>query len=206
VSGTKDESSIPSAPKLEGSELLLPHKFHTKENWEKIKQVLSKGVTNVTELQELFNKLNALYSEVKTEIRALIQTLEKELTSEEQEDFWSQTFPFIRMLTLSMEDIFENRQIYRLHAGYEGMIDLTRGEAAVMLAASFFSLFPPVPNANWPDPNWGTFLGPIVIPSQFGKIRCILHYFDRIILQIQTNLIKKNPMNVLNLSNIIIVK
>jgi len=57
-----------------------------------------------------------------------------------------------------------------------------------------------VTNQSWPDANWGTFLGPILIPSQIAKIRCILHYFDRILLQIQTNLIKKN-LSILDLSN-----
>ncbi|XP_064639529.1 uncharacterized protein LOC135495054 [Lineus longissimus] len=109
--------------------------------------------------------------------------LEQDAEAEEKHRFYSETFPFIIDCALKIEELRPEAGLHYSLQKEECSIELKRDFVASILACAFLCLFPRRPKdiaSRLNDINFNNFFHYLPSPPQSAKLRCILHYFDRV--------------------------
>jgi poly(ADP-ribose) glycohydrolase len=107
-------------------------------------------------------------------------------TPQEKNNFFSFTLPRMQKLALSLPELFEECEIPLLVAGKQQTLLLSQKQIACLLCNAFFCTFPKRQTfsqefANYPSINFNTLFTGKCAGSRAGKLRCLIHYFERIV-------------------------
>ncbi|CAF0977943.1 unnamed protein product [Adineta ricciae] len=155
--------------------------------------IIQKALTNLKQMCDIHT---ATIEELKETIRSctrqehdfsILEKLINDIYSNEQREyFMSTTLPNMCNLALNVDTICPQPPPL-LRVGSNASVTLSQHQAAALLACGFFCLFPNRSYGDgkykfkrFPNPNFDRLYRP-GHPKKIEKLRCILHYFRRII-------------------------
>lgn len=154
--------------------------------WELIKQALSSSILSSHQLEAAILHYNSKYSQ-RWDFIALHKFFSDTLEEEETEYFFANVLPKLIQLALSLPHIVTTGipllRKYKRHS-----VSLSQQQISCLLANAFFCTFPrrntsrKVSEFNtYPDINFsGLFMGNAANPSLQEKLKCLMHYFQRV--------------------------
>jgi poly(ADP-ribose) glycohydrolase len=157
----------------------LPHA--DSENWLRVKEQLSQP-EQISNVHQLACVIKTIKPDITPDIMEHFNlTGLQKLIDENQIPFFTRIFPFMCTLALDLENLFPSGTIEQLIPGMDHKIDLTRRQAACLLANAFFCTF----TGDLCDFHFAFILSSYRHAeydgsSQYNKVRCIIHYFDRL--------------------------
>lgn len=180
-----------SAVDKNGKQVVFPCDLPT---WPQIKTQL-KQLKSVTTLDDAFAcmvKMNAIKDKKNTSELTIQQTcfhglkkfFMKHAAPEESDMFITKTLPAIATFALSLEHLKPQDGLSYSQALVNYSVKLDRVFIASVLANAFLCLFPNLPESmseKLQGINFGNFHTYLGAKSQQAKLRCILHYFERLI-------------------------
>lgn len=152
--------------------------------WSVITEALSRKIKSVEDLERAVLEYNSRYIS-KWKFRGLHHLLEQEFEEEERASFFSKTLPVMVQLALSLPDLV-TKPPPLLVQGTTHSITLSQMQIASLLANAFFCTFPrrnakgnDTEYARYPDINFNRLFFHKEQRS-LEKIKCLLHYFQRV--------------------------
>jgi len=109
---------------------------------------------------------------------ATLSVLLELFTLGEKNVFLSFTLPFIASLALAIPEIIPE-PIRLLRSKESSAVTLSQKQCAALLAGAFFSTFPE-PRFGFAYFNCSSLLGTPVEQSKVHKLKCLIHYFERV--------------------------
>ncbi|XP_060606264.1 uncharacterized protein LOC132758593 [Ruditapes philippinarum] len=110
----------------------------------------------------------------------LVKYFRKHATAEEQNQFVKITFPSIIDLALDIEALLPTDGIDISEQQKGGTCEISRKLCCSIVACGFLCLFPVGWGTKLNKINFNKFFSNLPIPSQNAKLRCILHFFERV--------------------------
>ena len=159
--------------------------------WDLIVQCLRRPIRNAGELVEAILGYNAR-QRGKWNFDALVVFFTDPCNKEGTDAFFNVVFPRLVDLTLSLPNIVTHA-VPLLKQQQDYAITISQKQAACLLANAFLCTFPyrnstkhTAEYSNFPLINFNTlFRGPLTGRKE-GKLRCIIHYFDRVTSRMPT--------------------
>ncbi|KAK8385582.1 hypothetical protein O3P69_016390 [Scylla paramamosain] len=152
--------------------------------WSVITEALSRKINSVEDLERAVLEYNSRYIS-KWKFRGLHHLLEQEFEEEERACFFNKTLPVMVQLALSLPDLV-TRPPPLLLQGTTHSVTLSQMQIASLLANAFFCTFPrrnakgnDTEYARYPDINFNRLFFHKEQRS-LEKIKCLLHYFQRV--------------------------
>lgn len=154
--------------------------------WELIKQALSSSILSSHQLEAAILHYNSKYSQ-RWDFVALHKFFSDTLEEEETEYFFASVLPKLIQLALSLPSLVTTG-VPLLRKCKKHSISLSQQQISCLLANAFFCTFPrrntsrKVSEYNtYPDINFsGLFTGDASSPSLQEKLKCLMHYFQRV--------------------------
>ena len=88
--------------------------------------------------------------------------------------------------SLKKKKVFKRQYTVPVLRAYKtDTINLSRNQCASLLACSFFCLHRRPPTSKYPHANFSSLFRSSH-PSQYAKFRCLLHYFDRLRIEVKS--------------------
>eukprot|EP00455_Lapot_gusevi_P054377 TRINITY_DN86_c0_g2_i3.p1 TRINITY_DN86_c0_g2~~TRINITY_DN86_c0_g2_i3.p1 ORF type:complete len:486 (-),score=67.17 TRINITY_DN86_c0_g2_i3:237-1694(-) len=154
----------------------LPHEDHRK--WETWNLILSSSFPRtIPELENVFRDLHTPFGHP-MKILGLSNCV-LAMSEDDRQNFFQRVLPCIKNLVLQMPTLFPER-LPLLAQFQTRTLDLSRHQVASLLAAAFFCLHTAPENDKRPYLDFQGLYNNGDMPHVVEKIRCILHYFDRI--------------------------
>ena len=120
--------------------------------------------------------------------KSLAKTLDEAMHPADRSHFLRVLLPFLAHLALRLPELFPEATtcIPLLRGGMDGSVTLSAAQCACVIAAQFFSLFPPksladpsADDSEWPSCNMDAFFSAVRAPMS-GKHLLLFNYFARI--------------------------
>ncbi|XP_074657360.1 uncharacterized protein LOC141910566 [Tubulanus polymorphus] len=108
---------------------------------------------------------------------------DKEASAEERRRFFEETLPFVVDAAVDIENRKPPNGLQYSLQSEPGDVELSRSFILSVIACAFLCLFPRRPKeieASLNDINFNNFFHYLPSTPQSGKLRCILHYFERV--------------------------
>lgn len=151
--------------------------------WELVKSSLTAPITNSRDLEEAIMSYNPSFVG-KWSFLGLHALLNRTMSSTDRDRFFSEILPRMVNLAIQLPDAIK-RPIPLLAKYVDSEIVLSQYQVAVLLANAFFCTFPRRSNAkateyqSYPSINFNTLFSGGG-DSKLAKLRCVIHYFDRV--------------------------
>ena len=156
------------------------------KKWTLIMEALSKPITNSLELEEAVLTYNSRFRG-KWKFQLLHAYFAKHQTKEETGRFFSTVLPPLKKLVLNLPQIMTHA-IPLLTKGESYSLTLSQEQVSCLLANAFFCTYPRRNSnasdsefASFPSINFNGLLCSRPIKKQLHKLKCILHYFERVL-------------------------
>jgi poly(ADP-ribose) glycohydrolase len=196
-------------------------KFNIDENtnankWDEITQSFNQLLVNIVKDSKWWHIENTIkqYSHKKRfNFNALSYFFNKELQSEYSNNILTQLLPKIVKLALNLPNLIK-KPIPILKRGTMRSVTLSQEQAASLLANAFFCTFPEMNDAEEEDEDIMPFINFNHLFSQskrtghssrIEKIKCCLHYFERVTKKMPTGVITYQRQ-IININNDLLFK
>jgi len=165
----------------------LPHHPLFAARWKLVKELLGQKIDGLESLMSVFAQLHRRIKRAEEIEHICVGARQffRALSSQELQRFASHTLPTIQRLVLEMETAFAGvTSLPLLLSGSTKALHLSRHQVACLLASAFFSLHAQnrSAEARFQIANFDSLFACFHLrpSSQAGKLRCLLHYFDRV--------------------------
>jgi poly(ADP-ribose) glycohydrolase len=150
---------------------------------ELIKESLLGQINNTRDLEEAIMSYNPTF-QGKWSFGGIHTLINKVFTEDEKSKFINETLPAMISIALELPDLCL-RPIPLLAKTMDAEIMLTQRQVASLLANAFFCTFPrrslrKGEYENYPNINFNTLFSLPMESAKQGKLRCIIHYFERL--------------------------